>query len=294
MFKRTPHFFKARSRIGITNRPVRQVERNYGVEQAPDQILTEEFLKSFPGFRVSEFNFPYPEDIEPKNYLDELSESLTEFKDQINSSLKAGETQVVIGGDNCVTFSSLWVDLLKYDVKVVGYIQFDSHGEMNSLAGSPSKNFHGMYMRPFFGEFDIPEIEQLVPFKLAPTQAYFLGDLLLDGDEPEFYEKLNFKTINRGQYYKNKSKVQKEFQDFIQGFKHLHLNFDMDIFDQSVAPAYGCLGDGKWLIPEIMDLINILSKHPSITFDLCEVNPKKRGAAKTIKVAHQLLKTLLN
>lgn len=292
---KNPHFFKAKSRIGLTHKPVRQTELNLGVEDGPDAILSQKFLSEFSGVEVSEYTFPTPENIQKKDYWQILASNLKRFKNQINKNLKKDQTQIVIGGENSITFSSLLAVFERVKgSKKIGYIQFDSHGEMNSFGGSISKNFHGMYMRPFFETFDILEIANLVPYRLAPPQALFIGDIVLDGDEPEFFKKMGFRNIKREDYLKNPVQIQTEVKEFISGFNYIHTNFDIDIFHESIAGATGIPEDGKWLKDEVFTLLKIISTHPILSFDLSEVNPKKPQATKTVKLAQQILNAVLS
>lgn len=288
------HFFKAKSRIGLTNKPIRQDSWNYGVENGFEAILTRQFFAGFPNIQVDEFTFPNPEDISNKDYINVLAANLEKFKNLINQKLKPGKTQVVVGGENSVTFSSLLAMLERVkDVSRVGYIQFDSHGEMNSFHGSISHNFHGMYLRPFFDKFDLPEIARLVPFRLKPQQAILIGDMVLDGDEPEFFNKQKFRNITRRDYLEQSSEIQGEVALFCKQFEFIHINFDIDVFDRSVAGATGIPEDGRWMWGEVLAILEIISKHQKLSLDLSEINPKKAGAKRTIKVAQQVLKTLL-
>lgn len=292
---KTPHFFKAKSRIGLRYPPARRKKLNIGVEDSPDGILTEKFLAEFKNFKTSEYVFPKPENILPKDYNHILAEELNNFKDLINKSLKLNETQIVIGGENSITFPSLLADIERLDdVQDIGYIQFDSHGEMNLESTSPTKNFHGMYMRPFLDKFDIPEIEVLVPNKLSSDQVMFFGDQILDGDEPEFMGRKGLKSVTQKEYLKNKTKVQKNLKSFINSFKHIHINFDIDIFHQNIAPSCGMAGDGAWGLESVLDLLKIISKHPNLSFDLYEVNIKIGGATNTLKVAREVLRKVLS
>lgn len=294
MQKKIPHFFKARSRIGLTNKPIRQNEYNFGVEECPDAIVTEDFLKNFKRYEISEYTFSNPEDIDSKLYFKVLADQLLEFAKLINSALKPAQTQVVIGGENTVTFSSLLALIGRVgDPREIGYIQFDSHGEMNSHSGSESKNFHGMYMRPFLDSFDIPEIEALVPKKLKSDQIICIGDQILDGDEPQFYQQKNLRVVKRNEYLKKTSEINLELEKFINRFEYLHINFDIDVFDRSVAGATGIPDDGKWMWGEIKALLDIIKGHKGLSFDLSEVNPSKPGAEKTIKVAQDVLLMVL-
>jgi arginase family enzyme len=294
MTQKIPHFFKAYSRIGLTHPPIRQLEWNHGVEEGSDAILSHDFLKTFSNSKVDEYHFTNPEDIKASDYWDVLSKELAEFKELIIQRLASNETQVVIGGDNCVTFSSLLAVLEKAsDPTKVGYLQFDSHGEMCSFKGSDSKNFHGMYLRPFFEHFDIPEIAALVPSQLKSDQALFFGDMVLDGDEPAFFKKQKFINITFNNHQKNMAKNEKLLADFIARYEYIHVNFDVDIFHHSVSKATGIPYDGKWFLKEVLKLLEIISVHPNLSFDLSEVNPKKEGIDQTIKVAQTVLKTVL-
>src|SRR5687768_2619992 len=154
MFK-TPHFFKAYSRLGLTNNPIRQNSKNFGVEDAPNAILTPEFLESFSEYKLDEFEFPKPEEVDKKDYLKVLILNSLLFKEFINKNLKKNQTPVVVGGDHSVTFSSLLALQERMDINSLGILHFDSHADSNSFNASPSKNFHGMYLRPFLDHFDI-------------------------------------------------------------------------------------------------------------------------------------------
>ena len=58
------HFFKAKSRIGLVNKPIHQNEFNFGVEYGPEAILNVNFLKNFPNYKLDSFKFSNPEGLE--------------------------------------------------------------------------------------------------------------------------------------------------------------------------------------------------------------------------------------
>jgi arginase len=288
------HFFKAYSRIGLTHAPIRREEPNIGVENGSSVILSEQFLDEVGEYEITDFNFTNPEDIEPKDYIEILTNQLVSFKNTINREVKDNELQVVVGGDNTVTFSSLLAVIERVgDVKKVGYIQFDSHGEINSFEGSDSKNFHGMYMRPFFDKFDISVIDELIPNKMNPSQMFVFGDQVLDGDEPEFYEQNNLHSITFDEYVQNKQKINQDLENFLKEYEYIHVNFDIDVFDQEVAGATGIPEDGKWQKAEIFELLTLIKNHQNISFDLSEINPQKEGSERTIKLAQEILKLII-
>ncbi|MBI2022390.1 arginase family protein [Candidatus Daviesbacteria bacterium] len=303
---KTPHFFKAISRIGLINPPIRQKEFNIGVEEAPDFILDGIFLSNFTKEKelefvphtklveISEYVFSKPEEIGLDKYYQILAKELTEFKQFINANLKKDQIQVVIGGDNSVTLASLLAVFERVDSKSVGYIQFDSHGEMNSYKNSPSKNFHGMYMRALLEKFDIPEVESIAQPKIGFEQVLTIGDQVLDGDEPAFYKKNNIRNIKREEFLNKREQIREELIGFLKKYQHIHINFDVDIFHRSVAPATGIAEDGKWMWEDVVFLINIIRENnQNLSVDSCEINPMRKGSKKTIKVAQEVLLKLL-
>lgn len=290
-----PHFFKGKTRLGLTHAPIRREEPNIGVEEGSDAILSDEYLAELKQYELSEFEFTKPEDVNPQDYLKVLTKELSEFKNIINQNLKGDELQLVIGGDNTVTFSSLLalVERVK-SVDKIGYIQFDSHGEINSFAGSDSKNFHGMYMRPFFDNFDIPIIDDLIPEKMNPNQMFIFGDQILDGDEPKFYEDNNLHSITFAEYVENKQKINTDLNEFLKIYEYIHVNFDIDVFHESVAGATGIPEDGKWMKAEIFELLNLIKDHKNLSFDLSEINPRKKGSEQTLKISREILNLIIN
>jgi arginase len=308
-----PYFFKAKSRIGLKNNPNSQAEPNIGVEEGPEAILTPEFLKKFPRSRVAEFEFPRPEDIPEAKFNQVLVESIKNFKNVILSategsymvgvdslagkiphSVRNDNINILIGGDHSVVLPSILADLERYiDPNKIGVLHIDSHGDINLYHQSPSKNFHGMYLRPLFDNFDIPEIEKLVPEKIPTSNLMMIGNLDLDPGEVNFIRNKGIKTWNITKHTTVVERFVTEVLEFIMSLQHLHVSFDIDVFDKSIAPATGIPAKEGFLWEDIKPILEIIANHPSFSFDLCEVNPAKAGAGKTIKLAQEIIRTIL-
>ena len=210
---RVLHFFKAKSRFGISNPHKLQEDVDIGVENGPDAVLTRDFLTKFSQCYINEYVFPEPEKVHPKQFNKILGERLNDFRRFINSHIKCGQTQVVIGGDHSVTLPSiLAVKDRVGSLKNLGYIQFDSHGDMNLKASSPTGNFHGMYMRPLVARFDIRDVERSVSEKLPVGNIMYVGNLDLDKGEAELFAKKKIKNIDRGALLGGKRNVIKNFR----------------------------------------------------------------------------------
>lgn len=285
-----PHFFKAHSRIGLLHKPLNQAEDNSGVEDGPDNILNNTFLDTIGDYSLTSFSFPLPETIEKDMFAKVLAKSLNDFRDVIVQNMKDNERQLVVGGDHSVTLSSVLAVLQRIqNAQQLGYIHFDSHGDINQYADSPSKNFHGMYLRPLFDTFDIPEIDKLVPHKIPSRNALFVGNLDLDKGEKDFFNRMHIRTLSKEDFLSQKEKALQEFSSFINQFEYLHVSFDVDVLDKSVFPATGIPAEHGFLLEDLMPFLQTASKHRRVSFDLTEFNPHKNGATKSQQVAQNII-----
>lgn len=84
---RSPHFFKAKSRLGTHKPPHRQEKVNFGVEEGPDAILSSDFINTFASADVSTFDFPLPETIDSAHLIPAIAVYYQEMKKKINNLL---------------------------------------------------------------------------------------------------------------------------------------------------------------------------------------------------------------
>ena len=285
-----PHFFNVKSRIGIINKPNKQKEKNTGVEDGADYILEQSFLKKIKNHSLSRFQFPSPENISLDLFSKTLEKQILKLQNFINNEIKDDEFQIVIGGDHSISLPSFLsvIDRIGSSKKI-GYVHFDSHGDINLAKESPSNNFHGMYLRPLFDDFDISEIDSLLIEKVPTENLLMVGNLDLDKGEFSFIDDSKIQTISRENLLKNKEKTLKNFKNFIFSFKYLHVSFDGDVLDKSIFSATGIPADKGFMLDEIMQFIQIIAKHSRLSFDIAEFNPYKKGADKSKNIMQNIL-----
>ncbi len=288
------HFFKVKSRIGIINNPNKQKEKNIGVENGADYILEGNFLKNLNDYLVSDFSCPDPEDLSKENFFKEIEKYILKLQNLINREIENDEIQIVIGGDHSVSLPSVLAVIDRVgSSKKIGYVHFDSHGDINLYKQSPSKNFHGMYLRPLFDDFDISLIDSLLVDKMPTENLLIVGNLDLDQGEFQFLNDKNIKIISRENLKLQRQKTLKIFNDFINNFEYLHVSFDTDVLDKSIFSATGIPAENGFMLNEIMQFIDIISKHKKLSFDIAEFNPYKKGSIKSKKICQQILLKVL-
>lgn len=288
------HFFKVKSRIGIINNPNKQKEKNIGVEDGAAHILEENFLKKLKSYSVSDFNFPDPKDLSKEKFFKTVNKYIVDLQNKINREIEDDQTQIVIGGDHSVSLPSVLAVIDRVgSSKKIGYVHFDSHGDINLYRQSPSKNFHGMYLRPLFDDFDISLIDSLLVDKMPTENLLIVGNLDLDQGEFQFLNDKNIKIISRENLKLQRQKTLKIFNDFINNFEYLHVSFDTDVLDKSIFSATGIPAENGFMLNEIMQFIDIISKHKKLSFDIAEFNPYKKGSIKSKKICQQILLKIL-
>lgn len=288
------HFFKAESYIGFNNKPTYTDKINTAVKYGAEAVLSDAFLARFPSAKISSFTFPNPQDLSNKTFLTKLTKSITEFKEFLSHNVSDNEIQVVIGGDHCISLPSILAVLERLkDKGKLGYIHFDSHGDMNLYGSSPTKNFHGMYLRSLFDTFDIPQINELMPSKLNLKQLLTIGDIELDIEEKDFFIKNRINNINRQHLLKDKENAYHKIRSFLSSFPHIHISFDVDVFNRSIVSATTTPSKNGFMPKDVIPIIQILSAHPSLTLDIAEINPRKPNAEKTISIAREILQKTL-
>jgi len=300
---KTIHFFKTKSRIGLKNAPIYSDKLNIGVEDGPDAILTKSFLTILarrPLANVNEFKFIKPENIKNRNFNQVLSKSILDFKNFINLEISSSARndkktiQVVIGGDHSVTLPSILAAIERGVRNSFGIIYFDSHGDINLAKNSPTGNFHGMHMRPLFDKFDLPEIENLVPNKISTSNMLYIGNLDLDTEEEKFLTANKIRNITGNELKMNSAQILEEIKLFMDRIDQLYVSFDIDCMDKTEAPATGITAINGLHLMDLVPVLEVIKKHPDFSFDLVEVNPKKRGAKETILLAQKILSIVLS
>lgn len=278
----------------MLNPPINKTELNIGPEDAPDEIITPEFLFSFPDSDVDEFVFPNPQSIAFDSFNQVLVNEFGKAAGLIKQTLQANQTQAVIGGDHSVTFAALLALLSRVSNPAeIGYIQIDSHADLNLYKNSPTKNFHGMYLRPVVDNFDVPEIDALIINKLPSQNMWYIGNLDLDPEEKLFFESRKIKNTTKEQIDSKPVEFQNQLREFANQHKYLHVSLDVDGLDKTLVLATGLPAENGLLLKHILPVLSVVKTHQNLSFDLVELNPTMPGSKEAITLCRDLLLSVL-
>lgn len=212
-------------------------------------------------------------------YLPEVAEMSQVLCDRVKLILDEGDFPLIIGGDHSMSIGSLAGigAHCKEQNKTLGVIWVDAHADMNTAETTPSGNIHGMPLAVAMG-YGHPSLTSLggnFP-KLDPRNLAIIGLRSIDAGERALIKELGVAAfsmfdIDRMGMHEVMSRV---LEDMARSVDHLHISFDVDGVDPSVAPGVGTPVPGGLTFREthmIMELISNIEAFAS--FEVAEVNP---------------------
>ena len=259
---RKPHFYRLSSRLGMINPPWKQTSGlNIGVEDGANAVLSDSFVKEFPGSGLESYTFPLPESF-PKTQTNQvIAEHSQQAITLINSTIRKEETQIVAGGDHSVSLASIAALTQRYNPSTIGIIRIDSHPDMLNESTTTTDNFHGMWFRPFLELYDQPQIEAVAGGRrVGGEQVMMIGNLDPEPEESAVLDRFGIKQFSVEEMRNNSEALQQYISAFFAKYSHIHLNVDIDGFDKSVAPATGLPAEHGLLPTDLTFLFKELKK----------------------------------
>ncbi|MEI6316421.1 MAG: arginase family protein [bacterium] len=290
---------KASSRLGMKFIPHGGVELNLGVETGPDAVLDANFLQKIEqtnSVDLFDYTFSDPDHIDAKTYYPIIAEESAAFANELEHMLehKKYSGVITIGGDHGVGYAT-FLGLLRYHKnKKVGIISFDSHADLHLQKTSPSGNFHGMWLRPFFEKFDDESIASVVNVKIDPHNFLYVGNLIIEEEEVRFIKEKNIATIDSKMIEADITGMIKKIADLCANVDVIHVTFDVDVFKQSIVSATGTPNPDGFEVEMVTQCIKpIIDSGKLFSMDLVEVNPKKENSGPTIAIGQMIIEQFL-
>lgn len=217
---------------------------------------------------------------ERKKYIHEIAKVSEKLYQTALESLIEGAIPIVLGGDHSVGAGSVsasadWAK--KTHSLPIGLLWIDAHGDMNTPATSPSGNVHGMPLAALLGG-EPAELSRLGGFapKARPQTTVLIGVRNLDEREKTAVREsgvhvFTMKDIDR---HGMASVAEQAVALAAAGTAGIHVSFDMDVCDPSVAPGVGTPVKGGLDYREAHLLMEIVADCGLLrALDLVEVNP---------------------
>lgn len=257
---------------------------------------------------MQKIHVPIPEhgDIFAKNmkYLPEIQSACLALAERVEVAKQDGFLPLVMGGDHSIaigTIAGLSAYYRKKNLKF-GVVWVDAHADMNTPDTSPSGNIHGMPLAVNIG-LGTKDLTALYGdyVKVDPKNVALIGIRDLDQEEKNNVKKTGINAytmsdIDRMGMYNvihEALSILKERVDVV------HVSFDVDGLDPSVAPGVGTPVKGGLKYREAHLLMETLAESGLIgSLEFTEINPildiKNQTAEVAVEMAASALgKTIL-
>jgi len=212
-------------------------------------------------------------------YLKEISRASRILCEKVRKVMAKNHFPLILGGDHSIavgTISGIAAHC-KSKRKRLGVLWVDAHGDMNTPATSPSGNIHGMPLAAVLG-LGARELTHIGgPFrKVDPQNVVLVGIRSLDEGERKHLKQLNIHVftmadIDRQGIHRVMKKALSRVTD---GTDYVHVSFDLDAVDPTVAPGVGTPVKGGLDYREAHLIMEIICDARVMTsLEMVEVNP---------------------
>ena len=240
---------------------------------------------------------PWQKPVEGYRHLPEVVAWNRAVMDAVLAELRGGRMPILLGGDHCLGMGSITA-VARYcreagrDLRV---LWLDAHADFNTSDVTPSGNVHGMPVACLCG--------------LGPRELTHLG-----GDAPAIrpgmLRQIGIRSVDEGEKrlvkehgldvydmrYIDEVGMKRAMEEALDGIDentHLHVSFDVDFLDPSIAPGVGTTVPGGPNYREaqlVMEMIADSGRMGSL--DIMELNPVIDTRNLTAEVAVDLVESL--
>ena len=241
---------------------------------------------------------PIPETKGPgnprKRYVKEIGKVCQKLFQASLASLQEGALPIVLGGDHSlgagsVAASAAW---LRGQGQSVGLIWVDAHADINSPATSPSGNVHGMPLAALLG-YEPAELARFAGPEPAvrPEHTVLVGIRNLDDREKEIVKAAGVHafTMKDIDQLGIAEVMDRALAAASAGTGGVHVSFDLDVCDPTIAPGVGTPVKGGLDYREAHFVMEAVAESGRlVALDLVEVNPALDVRNTTAELATEL------
>jgi arginase len=216
---------------------------------------------------------------ERARYLPEIARAAAILARKIERIMGLGHFPLVLGGDHSIavgTVSGIRAYAQRQDQRV-GLLWIDAHGDINTPETSPSGNIHGMPLAALLG-FGAGELTGVAgpPPKVDPANVALVGIRSLDAGEKKRLKETGVQvhTMSDIDRHGIHRVMQKALARVTDGTDYVHVSFDLDAVDPSVAPGVGTPVKGGLDYREAHLIMEVIADAGVMTsLEMVEVNP---------------------
>jgi arginase len=234
-----------------------------------------------------------------KKYIREIARVCTKLYQTALAVLEEGGLPLVLGGDHSVAVGSVAAaaEFARRQDKPLGLLWVDAHADMNTPASTLSGNVHGMPLAALLGPepAELSRIGGAAP-KAAADTTVLIGLRNLDEREKELVRasQIHVFTMKDIDRVGIAGIVEQAIALAGRGTAGIHVSFDVDVCDPSIAPGVGTPVKGGLDYREAHMVMEVIADSGQLhSLDIVEVNPILDSQNMTAVLATELVLSAL-
>ncbi|GAA5832664.1 hypothetical protein JCM11251_001403 [Rhodosporidiobolus azoricus] len=230
-----------------------------------------------------------------------VSQVNKEVAERVYAHSSKGELTVTLGGDHSLAMGTVSGTFKAHPDAALIWV--DAHADINTPLTTPSGNLHGCPVSFLLGlpgtsKEEIPEFSWIEPI-LKSERLVYIGLRDIDEGERKILKDNNIKcfTMHHIDKYGIGQVVEKAL-DHVGRERPIHLSFDVDAFDPTVAPSTGTavrgglsFREGHYIVEAVAETGNLVS------LDIMEINPSiaamEGDVQQTVDIGRSLVRCAL-
>ncbi len=230
-------------------------------------------------------------------HLDEVVEWNRAVMQAIAAELAIDRLPILLGGDHCLAIGSIGAVArhCREAGRKLRVLWLDAHADFNTSTITPSGNVHGMPVSCLcgFGPRELTELAGAAPM-LDKDAIRQIGIRSVDEGERKLVHDVGLDIYDMRYIDEiGMRRAMEEALDGVDEFTHVHVSFDVDFLDPSIAPGVGTRVRGGPSYREaqlVMEMIADTGRLGSL--DIVELNPAFDKRNQTGRLAVDLVESL--
>ncbi|MBC7715472.1 MAG: arginase [Pseudorhodobacter sp.] len=240
---------------------------------------------------------PWLPPVDGYRHLNEVVAWNRAVHDAVYAELGLGRLPILLGGDHCLGVGS--ISAVARHCRDVGkklrVLWLDAHADFNTNTLTPSGNTHGMPVACLCGHGPqaLIEIGGLIP-AINPKWVRQIGIRSVDAGEKRFVHEMDLEVFDMRYIDEMGMRHAMELAlATLDGNTHLHVSFDVDFLDISIAPGVGTTVKGGPTYREAQLCMEMIADTGRLaSLDVMELNPALDVRNATAEVAVDLVESM--
>jgi arginase len=230
-------------------------------------------------------------------HLDEVVAWNTAVYTAVHQELQSGRLPIMLGGDHCLAIGSISAVARHCldEGKQLRVLWLDAHTDFNTAQATPSGNVHGMPVACLCGNgpAELTGLAGSSPTTM-PDVFRYIGIRSVDEGEKQLVREANMQVFDMRRIDEvGMKRVMEEALAGVDENTHLHVSFDVDFLDPSIAPGVGTTVRGGPNYREAQLCMEMIADTGRLaSLDIVELNPAFDKRNQTAKLAVDLVESL--